>query len=192
MMFCCRFCTIDAGPPFGDVEIEFHHPPFAPDEICRQRQRQLHSLANERAAIPQEQVLGCLHRDRRGATGCFTFQCIGDDATHLHPVDAVVNAELAILRHHHRSHQIGRYILEGDPLAIIATKKQEIAQHQCRNRMDEAGCVKDDQDIGQYHDDDRNQCDLPPAPPQGLTPSSRTAGRHVLFLPTSFRYDVHA
>ena len=97
---------------------------------------------------------------------------------------------LPILRHHHRAHQNGRDVFESDPLAVIAAQQNEIAQHQRRNRMDEARRIKDDQQIGQDGDRNRDQKNLAPAPAQGLAPSPRTAGRHVLFL-QRFRYNVH-
>ena len=56
-----------ARAPFGDIEVDFHDPALAQDQVHPQRQRQFQRLADIGAALPQEQVLGGLLGDGRAA-----------------------------------------------------------------------------------------------------------------------------
>ena len=55
----------DAG--LGDVEIDLHDPPLAPDGLDQHGEPGLEPLAEIAAALPQEHVLGGLLADRRAA-----------------------------------------------------------------------------------------------------------------------------
>ncbi len=59
--------AIGADPRLGDVEIDLHDPPLAPDRLDQDGEIGLQRLARIAAALDQEDVLGGLLADRRAA-----------------------------------------------------------------------------------------------------------------------------
>src|ERR1700691_4041732 len=62
-----RVCTINAGAPFDHVEIDLQNPPLAEDEFGHRYQCELRTLAEDRAARPEKQVLYKVLRNRGSA-----------------------------------------------------------------------------------------------------------------------------
>ncbi len=189
MMLRRRFNAIDSRPPFGDIEIDLHEASLTPDEIRRKRKRKLHRLAHEGTAIPEKEVLRRLHRDGTCTAGGVPTECVVDDSPQFAPVYTVMHAELPVLGHHHGLHQHGRYIVELDPLPVITSQQDEIAQHQRRNGPDEVHGVKKDQHIGQGKNGQHGERQPSPYPTQPPAHPLALTGRQ-LRVRACFRYDL--
>ena len=51
-----RFGAVDARPPFGDIEIDFHDPPLAPRKLDQRREPGFEPFAQPVAAGPQKDI----------------------------------------------------------------------------------------------------------------------------------------
>ena len=56
--------AVSANPGFGDVEIDFHNPAFAPDIFDQQREPGFKPFAEKTAPLPEERIFGGLLADR--------------------------------------------------------------------------------------------------------------------------------
>ncbi|MCY1241677.1 hypothetical protein D9M72_545930 [compost metagenome] len=101
-----------------------------------------------------------------------------------------MGAELTVLRHHHRLDEHRRDVLEIDPLAVVAAKQNEIAQHQGGDRVDELDEIENDQHIGQGNETQDSQDDLAAFLAQRPAKRRPATGRHFALL-ARFRNDVH-
>lgn len=115
--------------------------------------------------MPQEQVLGRLHGDRRPAPRRFASQEVVDHCAHLTKVDAPVRAELPVLRHHHSVHEARTDIIERDPASVITGESHKILGHQRRDRVDHGRQIEEYQRDRDQRDQNQRQHD--PAQPAG-------------------------
>ena len=99
--------------------------------------RDFQSLANVGAARPEKEVLGNLHGDRRGAARRSANAVIVDDLAHRAPIDAVVAAEMRVLRGDDGSPQSFRHAGQRHPFLIDPLMQEHPPEHQGRDRIDE-------------------------------------------------------
>ncbi len=98
--------SVRADPGLGNVEIDLHDPPLAPDVLDQQREPGLEPFAEIAAALPQEHVLGGLLADRRAAADAPAFGVALDRLLDRLTVETVVLAELAVLAGDHRADHV--------------------------------------------------------------------------------------
>src|SRR5690606_14817705 len=97
-----RLGAVDAGSPFGDVEIDLHDPALAPQGLDQDGVAGLESLADPVAAGPQEDVLGGLLADGRTAAQAAAFFIGPQSLFDRLQVKAAVAAEAGVLGGDHR------------------------------------------------------------------------------------------
>ena len=183
----CSLDPVDARAPLRDIEIDFHHPLLGPDRVGGHGKRQLQPLAYEGPPVPKEKVLRRLHRDGARAPRRLSRHRIVYDGLELIPVDPAVIAELTVLRHHDGAHEIGRYVLEINPSAVITLQCRKIRQHQGRNRSDKLRPVQQDQHIGPK-EQKKNCDDYGPENPGPPPPLCRRRNLLVLLQCLDFQY----
>src|SRR6476469_1687176 len=92
-----RSDAVSADPRLGDVEVDLHDPPLAPDLLDQDGEPGLESFAEIAAALPQEHVLGGLLADGRAAADVPAPLITLHRLLDRHAVEPVVDAELAVL-----------------------------------------------------------------------------------------------
>src|SRR5204862_6351164 len=108
--------TVGADSGLGDVEVNLHDPPFAPDILDQQREPGFEPFADIAAALPQEHVFGCLLADRRAAADASAARVALDGLLDRLAIEAVVLAELAVLAGDHRADHVAVDIVERFPV----------------------------------------------------------------------------
>ena len=126
--------AVHAGSGLRDVEIDFHDPPLAPDQLQLRRERHLEQLAQGIAPGPEQHVLRDLHADRAGAACASPFDCPVDLTAELLPVETEMLAEPIVLRRDHRLRQPGRDLLQRPPALVQPFALDQPDQHQQGHR----------------------------------------------------------
>jgi hypothetical protein len=107
-----RLCTINPGTPFDDVEIDFQNAALAEDEFGYRYQGKLRSLAKNRAARSEKQVLYNLLRNGGGSASAAAFHIVFSSDLDLVPIEPMVLVEARVLRGDYRVLEIGRDLSE--------------------------------------------------------------------------------
>src|ERR687895_608478 len=94
---CPGVGAIGTDPGFGEVKIDLHDPPLAPQLLDQEGEIGLHPLAEIAAALPQERVLRGLLADGRAAADAPTRGVALHRILDCLEIEAVVLAEFAVL-----------------------------------------------------------------------------------------------
>src|SRR5712691_7362251 len=114
VIFGSRFRAVDAGAPFGHVEIKVEDALFAQNPIGQWRQSVLENLSHRVAMRGEEQVLHELLRDRGSSPANLSrLAAFLHDFLKLVPIDAMMPIESPILRRDHSVLKFWRDPLEG-------------------------------------------------------------------------------
>src|SRR6185436_15477051 len=89
VFFGRRLDSEHLGSELGDVEIELEDPLLRQAELEQHGEIRLERFAHEAAALPQEQILRDLLRDRRSAAQAVAAGVVLERAVERHEVDAV-------------------------------------------------------------------------------------------------------
>src|SRR4029077_6805162 len=84
-------------PPLGDVEVDFQHAAFRQHQVEPHRQRDFQHLADDAAALPEEQILDGLLGDGRSAALPAGVVILFQSLAHGAEIDAAVVAKAAVL-----------------------------------------------------------------------------------------------
>lgn len=134
-----RLDAVDAGAHLRDVEIDFHDPRLAPDQFGEAGEPRLEPLADVGAAGPEEYVLRGLLRDGRSAAQLAAIGVARVRRLHRGEIEAVVGAEIGILRPDRGAGHGGGDCVERHPVLRDMPAVDPVAQHQAGGgRVDEA------------------------------------------------------
>ena len=143
------------GAELGDVEIDLQNPLLGQHGIDPDRERKFQRLADVAWALPKEQVFRHLLGDGGSAAHPLAFLGVAHRLAQRAKINAMMLAEMRVLRAHHRARQIGRHRVKVDPLPRQRRARKLAPEHQCRDRM--AGAVKRRQHIGHEERDQHDQ-----------------------------------
>jgi hypothetical protein len=132
------------------------------------------------------EVLRRLHWNGARAPRRLSGHGIVDHGLQLVPVDPTVIAELPVLGHHHRPHEIGRDVFKLDPTTVIALQRDEIGQHQRRDRSNDIDAIEQDQEVGSRKQE-KSRDQHGPDDPRPLPPPLRRYNLLVLLQCLDFQ-----
>ena len=89
-------CTVDAGTPLDDIEIEFENPSLAEDEFGNGDESELGAFAENGAACSEEQIFDELLGEGGGTACACAFKIIFCGDLDLVPVEAVMLVKAGI------------------------------------------------------------------------------------------------
>src|SRR5690606_34456724 len=103
----------------------------------------------------------------------------------LPKIHAVMEAELAVLSHHHRMHDCAAHLFKRRPAPVIAPESDEIGQHERGDRVHRRRTIEKREAEGQQGENEKHGDEAPQpapdeqatAPPRSLAPRFRTLFR---------------
>jgi hypothetical protein len=108
-----RLCPVNAWPPFDDIEVELQNAPFAKDKFGHRYQCGLRTLAQDRAARSEEQVLYQLLCKGGASAKAAASHIVFSSKLNRMPVETMVLVEARILCGDDSVLEIRRYLTEG-------------------------------------------------------------------------------
>ena len=138
-----RLGAVDAGAPFDQVEIKLENALLAEDHLSHRHQGELRTLAQERSAGSEEEILDELLREGRTSAAAAAFHVLLRGEVDLVPVEAVMLVEASILGCDDRVLEVGRDLAEGNkaialPVGRAVDQRLDAALdvHRGRRRID--------------------------------------------------------
>ena len=126
-------CTIGADPRFGDVEIDLHDPPLAPNRFDQDGEPGFQPFSEKAAALPEERVLGGLLADGRSAADApAPGVALGRLEDRL-PVEPAMRAEFAILSGNGSAGHVRVHRGKAHPVLVETMARQDVAHHRQRD-----------------------------------------------------------
>src|SRR5258706_9501883 len=124
------FRAINTRPPLNNVQIDFHEPFLAENEIHVVGERDFEDFAEVGGPIPEEEIFRGLHRDRTAAafrsSAGHGIDCFVDRA----PIYAPVLAKLRILGGYYLCDEIWGDAVKIAPAVTNAVAHKSPARHQ--------------------------------------------------------------
>src|SRR5262249_14785923 len=134
----CRFYPVDTFPELSDVEVDLEDALLGPYVLDEHGHPGLHSLTEEAATVPQEQVLGDLLGNRAGAAEPLPLFAGPNGFANGFEVEARVERELLVFGRNDCDRGVWRDVLQTHPLVVgvkgaitFGRRLQPRLQHEC-------------------------------------------------------------